>query len=312
MISTLERFYDPVTGHMNMNVNGVYIDSMNPWLFREYVALVQQGPVLYPGAIRHNISMGVNICTETSLSDQNDIQHAANPEGHRYRAREVLRSMAPHAVGSYLGDADSQERLTKFWADPNAGRLMEVRRKWDPDGVVAGYLDAGDGSGTSGLSNKHDWENFLNYIRAFNAKDYAKQHAFYSEHIELKVPDNRVPALVGKSAIMEHYRPLHAAADETVVPLVVMCDRGRIFLFMETYFKYKTATAAGIGEFDLLPDDVVKVECFALYDLDDGNKMNCITCHLINVQKLGRVDLMEQIRDSETRADADLRLYNYP
>jgi ATP-binding cassette subfamily B (MDR/TAP) protein 1 len=57
MIAMLERFYDPVQGHLR--VDGKELDTMNPWLFRNNVALVQQEPKLYPGSIRENISMGV-------------------------------------------------------------------------------------------------------------------------------------------------------------------------------------------------------------------------------------------------------------
>ncbi|KAI9149936.1 Leptomycin B resistance protein pmd1 [Paramyrothecium foliicola] len=56
MIAMLERFYDPVSGHMKLD--GIPVDQMNPWLFRRDVALVQQEPVLYPGTIRKNILLG--------------------------------------------------------------------------------------------------------------------------------------------------------------------------------------------------------------------------------------------------------------
>ncbi|GJC81611.1 ABC transporter BEA3 [Colletotrichum liriopes] len=57
MIAMLERFYDPVSGHLVLD--GTNLDAMNPWSFRREVALVQQEPKLYPGTIRDNISMGV-------------------------------------------------------------------------------------------------------------------------------------------------------------------------------------------------------------------------------------------------------------
>lgn len=57
MVALLERFYDPVKGHLVLD--GKKLDEMNPWLFRKEVALVQQEPKLYPGTIRENISMGV-------------------------------------------------------------------------------------------------------------------------------------------------------------------------------------------------------------------------------------------------------------
>ncbi|KAH8776765.1 FAD binding domain protein [Diaporthe sp. PMI_573] len=69
-------------------------------------------------------------------------------------AREVERS----ADGSYLGDSDFQHRRTKFWRDENAKRLMEIRRKWDPEGRICGYLDEGDKSGVDGLKNEFEWK----------------------------------------------------------------------------------------------------------------------------------------------------------
>jgi len=68
MISLLERFYDPVEGHLK--IDGLNLDQVNPRLFRNQVALVQQEPKLYPGSIRENISMGVDddaTATETSV-----------------------------------------------------------------------------------------------------------------------------------------------------------------------------------------------------------------------------------------------------
>lgn len=70
----------------------------------------------------------------------------------------VIREVERFSAGSYLGDADFQHRRTKFWRDGNAKRLMEVRRRWDPEGRVCGYLDEGDKSGVEGLRNEFEWE----------------------------------------------------------------------------------------------------------------------------------------------------------
>lgn len=72
MIAMLERFYDPVTGHLK--VDDVAIDKMNPWLLRKGIALVQQEPVLYPGTISHNILMGVPTETLEAVSEQDIIE----------------------------------------------------------------------------------------------------------------------------------------------------------------------------------------------------------------------------------------------
>ena len=68
MISLLERFYDPMKGHLK--IDGLDLDKVNPRLFRNQVALVQQEPKLYPGSIREKISMGIGddaTATEASI-----------------------------------------------------------------------------------------------------------------------------------------------------------------------------------------------------------------------------------------------------
>lgn len=71
--------------------------------------------------------------------------------------REIMKSVEKHSEGAYLGDSDFQERRTKFWADANATRLMDIRRRWDPKGTICGYLDEKDASGVKGLANQHEW-----------------------------------------------------------------------------------------------------------------------------------------------------------
>lgn len=69
---------------------------------------------------------------------------------------EIMRTVESHSVGAYLGDSDFQVRQTRYWADENAKRLMNIRRRWDPQGRICGYLDAGDVSGVNGLTNAID------------------------------------------------------------------------------------------------------------------------------------------------------------
>ncbi|EMT61120.1 Leptomycin B resistance protein pmd1 [Fusarium odoratissimum] len=72
MIAMLERFYDPVRGHLVLD--GKNLDEMNPWAFRKEVALVQQEPKLYPGTIRENIAMGVPNEDTSSVSEDDIVQ----------------------------------------------------------------------------------------------------------------------------------------------------------------------------------------------------------------------------------------------
>lgn len=72
--------------------------------------------------------------------------------------RNVMKSVERHSEGAYLGDSDFQVRQTRFWGQEQGERLMDIRRKWDPEGRICGYLDVGDASGMKGLSNMHEWE----------------------------------------------------------------------------------------------------------------------------------------------------------
>ena len=70
--------------------------------------------------------------------------------------RDIMKDINKHSRGSYLGDIDLQVRTTKFWGDEQGKKLMDIRRKWDPHGIICGYLDADDKSGVMGLDNKLD------------------------------------------------------------------------------------------------------------------------------------------------------------
>ncbi|KAM5344660.1 hypothetical protein ACJ41O_013195 [Fusarium nematophilum] len=157
---------------------------------------------------------------------------------------------------------------------------------------------------------KLDAQRFLGYIRAFNAADYPAQHAYYADGVELVLPDSAIPTLKGSSAIMEHYKAIHASADETVVPIIVLSDRGRLFLQMEAYFHYREEVEKAVHDYHVYAGDVVRIRCCAIYDLNDDGKMERITCYGFSQELLGQVDIKDKIRESESRADADLRLHN--
>jgi hypothetical protein len=72
--------------------------------------------------------------------------------------KDVMADVEKKSIGAYLGDSDFQVRRTKFWQDPEAQKLMALRRKWDPRGIICGYLDHGDKSGKIGLENIHEWQ----------------------------------------------------------------------------------------------------------------------------------------------------------
>jgi hypothetical protein len=71
--------------------------------------------------------------------------------------RTIMAKVEKHSTGAYLGDSDFQVRRTQFWEDSQAKKLMEIRRKWNPEGRICGFLDQGDKSGVNGLENRHEW-----------------------------------------------------------------------------------------------------------------------------------------------------------
>ncbi|OJJ47361.1 hypothetical protein ASPZODRAFT_151852 [Penicilliopsis zonata CBS 506.65] len=52
----------------------------------------------------------------------------------------VMQRVASHSVGAYLGDSDFQARQTQYWSEENTQRLTAIRRKWDPEARICGYL----------------------------------------------------------------------------------------------------------------------------------------------------------------------------
>lgn len=71
--------------------------------------------------------------------------------------QDVMKDVEKKSAGSYLGDADFRHRRTKFWGDEQGKKLMQIRKEWDPQGRICGYLDAEDKSGAEGLKNEFEW-----------------------------------------------------------------------------------------------------------------------------------------------------------
>jgi hypothetical protein len=65
--------------------------------------------------------------------------------------RGVMVSASKQSPGAYLGDADFQERVSMYWNNENAQNLIQVISKWDPRGLIAGYLNKGDTGSVDGL-----------------------------------------------------------------------------------------------------------------------------------------------------------------
>ncbi|KAJ2892475.1 hypothetical protein MKZ38_009713 [Zalerion maritima] len=163
----------------------------------------------------------------------------------------------------------------------------------------------------SGTPARMNCQKFLEYIRAFDKRDYKVQHSFYSNNVQLILPDPAIPPLKGKDAIMAHYAPIHAAADEMVVPIVVMCDGKRVWFHMHAYFQYKQDVDKAVHDFQVKKGDILKIDNAAVYEIDENGLMERIECRLFGMDLLGQVDVKKYIKESESLADPEIRLFNY-
>ncbi|KAH7148249.1 P-loop containing nucleoside triphosphate hydrolase protein [Dactylonectria macrodidyma] len=101
MVSLLERFYDPTSGSITIDSSDS-LTSINPLLYRTHLSLVQQEPTLFPGSIRENISQGVDMDVNESISDAK-IEEAC-------RAANVWEFIAslPEGLATPCGSSGSQ------------------------------------------------------------------------------------------------------------------------------------------------------------------------------------------------------------
>lgn len=56
----------------------------------------------------------------------------------------VMEQLGPQSVGSYLGEYDFQARPSKCWRIEEYQKLVEIKRKWDPDNRICGCLGLED------------------------------------------------------------------------------------------------------------------------------------------------------------------------
>lgn len=130
-------------------LNALNPDTMTFWL------------PIYPLSRRstNNLLPGSSLISDHYFSMYVGWDEEADDEKHAMWLKEQMLELEKYSDGTYLADTDPQTRPTRHWSDDAGQRLMAIRKKWDPTGVLCGYLDAGDKSGIHGLSNKLSWEN---------------------------------------------------------------------------------------------------------------------------------------------------------
>ncbi|KAK7899768.1 hypothetical protein LTR67_003513 [Exophiala xenobiotica] len=112
---------------------------------------------MHPCSRRQLPDMAISLATDHYFALYTVWEDESDDARCRKWVKDIMTDVERHSDGSYLGDSDFQIRRTKFWKNENGRRLMELRRKLDPTGLICGYLDEGDRSGTAGLPNQEEW-----------------------------------------------------------------------------------------------------------------------------------------------------------
>ncbi|KAF4305776.1 FAD linked oxidase [Botryosphaeria dothidea] len=110
-----------------------------------------------PGTRRPLKDMALSMQTDHYFATYSIYEDAKDDEMASEWVKKIMGGVEKHSEGAYLGDSDFQVRRTRFWGDKQGAKLMKLRRKWDPEGRICGYLDEGDKSRQEGLANAHEW-----------------------------------------------------------------------------------------------------------------------------------------------------------
>lgn len=101
MIALFLRFYDPISGSINLNKQP--IDTLNPRLYRREIALVSQEPTLYQGDLRMNIALGMDTDDPAATVTDEQIMEAAR----QANIHDFINSL-PDRLSTYVGNRGSQ------------------------------------------------------------------------------------------------------------------------------------------------------------------------------------------------------------
>lgn len=98
--------------------------------------------------------MALSLHTDHYVAHYAAYKDPSEDEWHDTWVKRSMENLRKHQRGAYLGDKDFQFHDTKYWSDEAGKKLMTIRKKWDPQGRICGYLDKGDKSGANGVSNE--------------------------------------------------------------------------------------------------------------------------------------------------------------
>ncbi|KAF5021033.1 hypothetical protein F66182_6964 [Fusarium sp. NRRL 66182] len=165
--SMAKEFRDQATAnpsHGKYCVDGAYIRDGE-----DVAAAIEEIMTTLPHPLAYALWVPMLPCSKIPLSDmahslQSDhylsVYSIWEDDSQETRGRTWLRDamsrLEKHSIGMYIADSDFQVRPSRYWSEANGKKLMELRRKLDPEGVICGFLDTGDRSGVHGLANKHE------------------------------------------------------------------------------------------------------------------------------------------------------------
>ena len=67
---------------------------------------------------------------------------------------DAISILEPCGIGSIVSDFDFQNRETRHWDEAKGDKVMTLRKKWDPSGRFAGFLNADDKAGVEGIKTR--------------------------------------------------------------------------------------------------------------------------------------------------------------
>ena len=143
-------------------------------------------------------------------------------------------------------------------------------------------------------------DDFVQYIAAFNRRDYAVQHSFYDDDIVLSIPERDTAPMTSKQQILDHYIELHANAEEILEPLEILAQDDRIFMETLAWFNYKQIPndgRGGVHGFKVQPGDVLRIQMWMIYEVVN-DKFRLIRCNPYGKSFVGQKRLTDLVGTS--------------
>jgi hypothetical protein len=118
-----------------------------------------------------------------------------------------------------------------------------------------------------------DEQTFRTYLSEFNAANYDALVQYYADDVVFSFGHG--PTLHGRAAVIDFYRPIHAAVQETVEVKFLVMDDHHVAVELDTEFKaFKDLDNFTRGP--LKAGDVLRITSFVHYDINSSGKFSHI------------------------------------